>query len=292
MNKFLAAILLVSISVISTRCNQEVNGKQAPLQIKISQIQELKPTINPSGRTVKARVLAPDLFTRMEIDPNSFELFLRNLPLKPNGAQVKTYDGETKESTGIYVAVIDLPIGNRDLHQCADAVMRLRMDYLYAQKRYDDIHFNFTNGFQVDYSEYIKGNRMVVSGNKTYWKQSKPPSNTPQDFRKYKELIYMYAGTLSLSRELKKIPLSEMQIGDVFIKGGSPGHAVIVVDMAINSSTGEKTFLLAQSYMPAQEIQILINPMNDELSPWYSTGNLEYLITPEWEFEVSELMRF
>ena len=46
-----------------------------------------------------------------------------------------------------------------------------------------------------------------------------------------------------------------MQIGDVLIQGGSPGHAVIVVDMAENPATGEKLYLLAQSYMPAQDIQ-------------------------------------
>jgi len=102
----------------------------------------------------------------------------------------------------------------------------------------------------------------------------------------------MYAGTLSLSRELNSIRVQKIQIGDVFIKGGSPGHAVIVVDMAMNSSTGEKLFLLAQSYMPAQEIQMLTNPMNESLSPWYSTKNLDYLQTPEWKFEVNQLMRF
>jgi hypothetical protein len=31
------------------------------------------------------------------------------------------------------------------------------------------------------------------------------------------------------------------------------------------------TFLLAQkSYMPAQDIHILVNPSNDKLGPWYS----------------------
>ena len=59
-----------------------------------------------------------------------------------------------------------------------------------------------------------------------------------------------------------------MKIGDVFIKGGSPGHAVTIVDIAINPKTNKKVFLLAQSYMPAQEIKILKNPNNSELSPW------------------------
>ena len=38
-----------------------------------------------------------------------------------------------------------------------------------------------------------------------------------------------------------------MGIGDVFIEGGFPEHAVIVVDMAINEKTGKKLFLLARA---------------------------------------------
>ena len=56
------------------------------------------------------------------------------------------------------------------------------------------------------------------------------------------------------------VPYTSLQPGDVFIKGGSPGHAVIVVDVAIYTQTGKKVFLLAQSYMPAQQIHILVNP--------------------------------
>jgi hypothetical protein len=78
-----------------------------------------------------------------------------------------------------------------------------------------------------------------------------------------------------------------MQIGDVFIQGGSPGHAVIIVDMAKNSK-GEKIFILAQSYMPAQETQILKNPNDTNSSPWYTlpTSTLE---TPEWDFNATDL---
>ena len=83
-----------------------------------------------------------------------------------------------------------------------------------------------------------------------------------------------------------------MKIGDVFIKGGSPGHCVIVVDMAENRNTGQKVFLLAQSYMPAQDIQILTNQQNDEFSPWYSNDFGDTLETPQWTFSKDELKRF
>ena len=284
---FVGVLLL---SIIS--CSDAIKAKETDLSVSPTQVSQGFEVINTKGKTVGTRFNVPKEFVRISDTEESFVSFLQNVPLKPVGTQVRTYDGEIKNGEGIYVAVVDLPIGKRDLHQCADAVMRLRMDYLYANQRYDEIHFNFTNGFQVDYSEYMKGKRMVVSGNKTYWKQSTTPSNTEKDFTKYKELIYSYAGTLSLSRELKPIAITQIQIGDVFIQGGSPGHAVIVIDMAINSENNKKLFLLAQSYMPAQEIQILVNPMNETISPWYSTKNLNYIQTPEWSFETDQLMRF
>ena len=100
----------------------------------------------------------------------------------------------------------------------------------------------------------------------------------------------MYAGTLSLSRELKPVKEEALQIGDVFIQGGSPGHAVIVVDVAQNRQTGEKKFILAQSYMPAQELQILKNPKGGGV--WYSDRELDPLVTPEWTFSFGSMKRF
>jgi hypothetical protein len=82
-----------------------------------------------------------------------------------------------------------------------------------------------------------------------------------------------------------------MTIGDVFIEAGSPGHAEIIVDMAENEN-GEKIFLLAQSYMPAQQTQILLNPNDEKISPWYSLEGYDKLVTPQWTFELNQLKRF
>jgi hypothetical protein len=61
--------------------------------------------------------------------------------------------------------------------------------------------------------------------------------------------------------------------------------------MAQNPATGQQVYLLAQSYMPAQEIQLLINPNNASISPWYELKN-ETIETPEWTFEPVDLRRF
>jgi hypothetical protein len=242
--------------------------------------------------TIQQRFQLPQGFVREEESKTSFDYFLRNLPLKPLGSNVLYFDGTTKPNRNVYEAVVDLPIGKQDLHQCADAVMRLRADYFYSQKQYDKIHFNFTNGFRADFSKWAAGYRIAIKGNKTSWIKTAKPSNSYETYWKYLEKVFMYAGTASLEKELKPINALDIKIGDVFIKGGFPGHAVIVVDMAVNPKNNQKIMLLAQSYMPAQELQILKNPNNSSLSPWYAVDFGTSLQTPEWTFSSSQLKRF
>jgi len=245
------------------------------------------------GVTIKTRISPPIDFQRESVEETSFAEYLRNLPLKPHGSPALYYNGVEKNKKNVYMAVVDMEIGDRDLQQCADAIMRLRGEYFYGIGVYEKIHFNFTNGFRVDYSKWMEGYRIVVENNQSFWVKRTEPSNTYQDFRSYMNIIFAYAGTMSLENELISVDLNEMETGDIFIQGGSPGHAVIVVDMSVNESTGEKLFLLAQSYMPAQEIQILENPMDSDLSPWYSLNfEGETISTPEWTFNRSDLKRF
>ena len=242
--------------------------------------------------TIEQRFAPPTGFQRMAIKPGAFAYYLRALPLKPAGSPVLLFDGRKKSNTAAFTAVVDLPIGKKDLHQCADAVMRLRAEYFWQKRQFSQIHFKLTNGFQVDYERWRKGDRVKVNGNKTEWAKTAAPSDSYTTFWQYLEFVFSYAGTLSLSKELHPVSLEDMQIGDVFIRGGSPGHAVIVVDMAENKA-GQKVFMLAQSYMPAQEIQVLNNPEDANLSPWYTLDTQASIIdTPEWRFYASELMRF
>ena len=249
--------------------------------------------INPNGKTIKERFQTPKGYTRIKPSDNSFREYLQNLPLKKQGTKVLLFNGKVKTPDDVYDAVIDIDVGDKDLQQCADAVMRLRAEYLYTKGRYGDIHFNFTNGFNADYTKFAEGNRFKIKGNFVAWAKTANKDYSYETFKKYLEIVYNYAGSASLSKELKPVKnLSNLQIGDIFIQGGFPGHAVIVVDSAKSKVTDEKLFLLAQSYMPAQDIQVLKNPEREELSPWYSNKNLETLVTPEWKFKKTDLKRF
>ncbi len=253
---------------------------------------EREELINPRGKTIEERFKTPQGFERVKVESGSFGEYLRNLPLKPHGSKVRYYNGGIKP-LNVHEAVIDMDVGNRDLQQCADAVMRLRAEYLYGKGLYDKICFSFVNGFKADYRTWMKGNRIVVeNGTKAYWVKKTGYSNEYKSFRQYMDTVFAYAGTQSLAREMKKVPLEEMRIGDVFLKGDLPGHCAIVVDMAINSRTGEKLFMLAQSYMPAQDIHVLKNPDDESLSPWYRLDFGERLNTPEWQFTRDQLFRF
>ena len=289
---------LLAFQILVASCSQRQKNNMADKAIAVRSEAENKKVrhppgqlLNPSGDHIATRILTPKGAIRTETSTSSFAYYLRTLPLKEHGSEVRHYDGSIKRNHGQYLAVVDLPIGNKDLHQCADAVMRLRADYLWNQQQYDKIHFNFTNGFKVDYLRWMNGDRISVDGNQVSWIKRTSKSNSADTFWKYLEIIFSYAGTLSLSKEMINIPVAEMQIGDVFIQGGSPGHAVIVVDMSVHQNTGDKYFLLAQSYMPAQEIQILNNPQTPD-NPWYPLNLREQLITPEWTFHKNDLKRF
>ena len=70
---------------------------------------------------------------------------------------------------------------------------------------------------------------------------------------------------------------------------GRHGHGVTVVDVAVNTNN-EKVYMLAQSFMPAQEQHILLNPKNNTV--WYKLDNSEIINTPEFTFESNQLKRF
>jgi 5-keto 4-deoxyuronate isomerase len=64
------------------------------------------------------------------------------------------------------------------------------------------------------------------------------------------------------------------------------------MDMAYHPQTKDTIFLLSQSYMPAQDIHILVNPNDEMISPWYSIHSGAEIITPEWTFTWDDLKEF
>lgn len=246
-----------------------------------------------SRQAVCQRIAPPKGFQRVKVAGSSFADWLRHLPLKPQGAKVHLYNGNLKGRQDVHYAVIDIDPGKKDLQQCADAVMRLRGEYLFSKNQFAALHFNYTSGHEVGFKKWSEGYRPQVKGNNVSFIKAAAPDASWSSFRKYMDAVFNYAGTLSLSKEMKQVNnVKDIQAGDVFILGGSPGHAMIVIDVAENPATGEKVFMLAQSYMPAQEMHIVKKPAMDNETPWYSIDFGNELRTPEWDFSSDQLKRF
>lgn len=249
---------------------------------------EQKPTA-----TIAPEIPSPEGYERVKLTTESFANWLRHLPLKQKGTPVYLYNGRRKGNQGAHFVLVDIDTGSRDLQQCADAIIRLRAEYLYSRGLYSSIRFNFTSGDEAAFTKWIAGYRPKVNGNKVKWIKNAGQDSSYMNFRRYLTMVYIYAGTYSLSKELKpRSDIHDMSIGDVFIEPGFPGHAVIVVDMAENKQSGKKVFLLAQSFMPAQDIHVLKNPNDAGLSPWYDLGFWRNLQTPEWRFNDTDLRYF
>ena len=252
----------------------------------------------PAGRynprqTVAARFAPLRGYQRVPVAAGSFGHWLRYLPLLPAGTTVKLYNGQPKDRQDVHAAVLNLDVGTRDLQQCADAVIRLRAEYQFSQQP-DQVHFHLTSGDDIRFQDWYSGIGFKIVGNTV---QPAPrPAEAPSHavFRRYLDQIFTYAGTLSLSKELRPTPLAQVQPGDVLIRGGSPGHAVLVLDVAVQPGSGRRLALLAQSYMPAQQMHVLTNVWDATgLGAWFLLDpQTAQISTPEWTFRREELGRF
>lgn len=247
--------------------------------------------LQPEGMTLEGRVTVPKGYTRIPAETGSFLEFMRNYAMKPDGSPVLLYDRTEKYNQSAQFAVLDMPVFDSDLQQCADSIMRAYAEYFRSIDAHDKIAFHLTNGFLMDYPTWRSGKRLSVDGNKVKWVSKASYDESEEAFYLYLNYVMMYAGTLSLDEESTPIEIGQLQAGDMFLKGGSPGHCVMVADMA-KDSDGNVCFLLAQGYMPAQDFHILKNPLH-ETDPWYYVSELEYpLVTPEYVFPVGSLKRW
>ncbi len=249
-------LLFFILLICFSPCDSHHNSTPPAIEKKINT------TSNDNPYTAIEKIPLPAGYSRINADEHSFAKWLRQLPLKKNKT-VYTYNGLPKRNQTAQFAVIDISTGDKDLQQCADAVMRLRAEYLYCQKQFSEI--DFTDNNNIHY---------------------RLPANASREtFDQYLQKVFTYCGTASLEKQLATVTnFNEIKPGDILIKGGSPGHAMMVMDVATNAK-GEKIFMLAQSYMPAQDMHIVINPESNSLSPWYHTNSQNLIETPEWIFK-------
>ena len=225
--------------------------------------------INTQGNTVKERFNPPQGFSWSKESPASFGDFLLNFKLKPYGSKILKYDKNPISTQNLHEAVYDIDTGEKDLQQCADAVIRLRAEYLWKHKKFDEIAFHFTSGHLVTWDGYIICTRAFVTGNRVEFRKTENFDDSYQNFRDYLDLVFNYAGSISLNKETTSVTeVKKLKTGDILITPGSPGHVVFIAGVCENKE-GKRLFLIGEGFTPAQSVHVLSNPFNASISPWY-----------------------
>jgi hypothetical protein len=212
----------------------------------------------PADAPLAARFVPPAGTAPVAVAEDSFGAFLRQLPLLPEGTKVHLYDGTLKARQDVHAAVVDLDVPPRDLQQWADAVMRLWAEYRFAR------------GLPIAFHPDPGGRRVLTF-----------TGGDRRAFARWLIRVFADAGSASLQAELRAAA-DPVAPGDVLIQGGYPGHAVLVLDVVVDGR-GRRRMLLGQSYMPAQQFHVLVDPASG--SPWFDAAALEApsgLRTPEW----------
>jgi hypothetical protein len=245
--------------------------------------------------TLQARFPAPKGFARVPLAPHGFGAFLRTLPLASPETPVLTYAGKVLHPADHpnVAAVAAIDPGTADLQQCADSVIRLHAEWRWAEGKRDQ-SYRAAAGMEIPYSRWKRGERPVAKGASLDWQRSGAPvadgAEEHSDFRKFLSSVFMFANTGSLSVQAKPVSVKDLAPGDFVVVAGSPGHAVLVLDL-VRSPSGERRVLLGQGFMPAQSFHVLRASAN--ASPFYVIDENAPLDTPFWDpFPWSALRRF
>lgn len=226
-----------------------------------------------STQTIKSRIQPPNGFQRVSIHPNSFGHWLRGLPLLQERSPVKDYQGKirrTSEDTTI-AAVVNYNVRGKKLEQCMDIIIRLRAEYLRSQHRTGEIAFYLPINYLLKWDDWKNGFRPIHRGIKIHLVKSRAPDSSRISFEKYLKEIFYYINTQTAYFNYHKIEFEDLQIGDFIVKKGNRGHAVLIVDLAIDSS-GNKIALIGQGDTPARQFYLLNYKKNQ---PWIPLKNEE-----------------
>jgi len=196
-----------------------------------------------------------------------FGASLRALTVREAGVPVRTFDGRV---VGHHARVIELPLVKGDLQQCADSALRLRAEYL---RDHDlPVVFHATSGDAMPWARYRDGERARAEGRGLVWGPAEPAS-----WDRYLRDLFTWAGTRSL-QAYDTLPDDHPDPGDVLVEGGSPGHAVVLLDVARRGDT--TWLLLGEGFMPAQDFHVELGPD----AGWWRWDPQEGVTLPAWRF--------
>lgn len=226
------------------------------------------------AETIRQAFPPPAESTR--VSGGSFGDYLGRLELRESDVPIRTHDGQRVYHHG---RVIELPLVRGDLQQCADSAIRVHAEWQRSEG-VTDISYHATSGDPLPWDRYRDGDRPYVKDGRIAWKSTGQVGAWDSWLR----AVFMWAGTRSLEA-YETDPVEHPIPGDVLVEGGSPGHAVLILDVA---KKGDQTFLLlGEGFMPAQDFHVELGPV-DGWWLWSERG----LTLPHWVMDADSLRRW
>jgi len=208
----------------------------------------------PELMTLEARFPAPPGFERVSVKADTFEEWLRGLPVRTDRRRVLAYNGRPLRRPS--AAVIFLDVGKRDLQQCADSAIRLHAEYLWHRGLAAKAAYHFTSGDRSDWADWQRGERFKIAGSKVKRVRGARRQNDHRTYRGWLTHLFRYAGTRSLARDSDAVGSRPFRAGDFFVQPGGPGHAVMILDVA-EDANGRQAALIGQGFMPAEDFHVV-----------------------------------
>ena len=243
----------------------------------------------PAFEPAAARFAPPAGFWRVPVARGSWGEWLRHVPLRRPGTPVRGRDGAliVPGDSPHLAAVVDMDV--RPNQECADTILRLRAEYLWWSGRQGSISFPLTSGGSMSWRDWKAGMRPRLVRDRLQFAHTAAPDGSRASFERYLDAVFAWCGTYNLSAPGTRAVPGDVQVGDYLAHAGSPGHAVLIIDL-VQDRAGRLEALLLQGYMPAQAAHVLA-PSRD--GPWFHLDPSRPLDTPFWgEFAWDELCRF
>lgn len=232
----------------------------------------------PDPITQLVNVITPKAnYLRLTAMPGTFGEWVQHLPLKAGNPPVLTDDGIEAPNQFKHAAVVNIDAGKNNLQLSANAILRLRAEYLFSKDWLWQINFPTKSGTKVDFRSWVKEKKL---------------SPDHKALIEYLQELFPQTDATTLASMLKPVKdIRDMEPGDIMLKRDQPEFAVLVLDVVQDPATNARYFLLGTSHYPAQDFYVIINPSTTPITPWYPQANKESGM-PEGVFKAENLMRF
>ncbi len=234
------------------------------------------------------RLATPPGFSRIAVPKGSFAEWLRHMPVLAEGSPVKTARGRIVLAGDHpnLAAVIVLQPHRRGLLNSANMMIRLKAEHAWSAGDVERLGFHFTSGQTLRWRSWTRGLRPLRDAAGVRFIRTEAAGDGREQFCRYLETLFGHTSNTSLLDDTRPAMDRTLAVGDIFLRPGRDGHAVMILDVATDSRGGVRV-LLGQGGSPVRTFHVL---RSDGGSAWFPISRSQGLVLAgEAEFTMNDL---